>query len=145
MGTGGSYLGVKRLGREADHSPPSSAEVKDCVELYIHSPIRLHGVVLSQKNSTGTALPLPFLHLRFKYSSQYPVLRHSQPILFPQYVRPSFTPCTAPYTRIQCLIKHNDMKTCWEVRRMAPRILSLIRWRWVRFTPRPLYRREKSP
>jgi len=31
-------LGVKRPGREADHSPPSSAEVKECVELYFHSP-----------------------------------------------------------------------------------------------------------
>jgi hypothetical protein len=40
-------LGVKRPGREADHSPPSIAEVKECVELYIHSPIRLHGMVLS--------------------------------------------------------------------------------------------------
>jgi hypothetical protein len=25
-------------GREADHSPPSSAEVKECVELYLHFP-----------------------------------------------------------------------------------------------------------
>jgi hypothetical protein len=25
-------------GREADHSPPSSADVKEWVELYIHSP-----------------------------------------------------------------------------------------------------------
>jgi hypothetical protein len=25
-------------GCEADHSPPSSAEVKECVELYLHSP-----------------------------------------------------------------------------------------------------------
>jgi hypothetical protein len=40
-------LGVKRPRREADHSPPSSAEVKECVELYLHFPIRLHGVVLS--------------------------------------------------------------------------------------------------
>jgi hypothetical protein len=31
-------LGVKRLGREADHSPPSNAEVKECVALYHHSP-----------------------------------------------------------------------------------------------------------
>jgi hypothetical protein len=30
-------LGVKRPGREADHSPPSSIEVKECVELYLHS------------------------------------------------------------------------------------------------------------
>jgi hypothetical protein len=25
-------------GREADHSPQSSAEVKECVDLYLHSP-----------------------------------------------------------------------------------------------------------
>jgi hypothetical protein len=29
---------IKRPGREADHSPPSSAEVKEWVELYLHSP-----------------------------------------------------------------------------------------------------------
>jgi hypothetical protein len=40
-------LGVKRPEREADQSCPSSAVVKECVELYLHSPIRLHGVVLS--------------------------------------------------------------------------------------------------
>jgi hypothetical protein len=34
-------------GREADHSPPSSAEVEEWVELFLHSPIRLCGVVLS--------------------------------------------------------------------------------------------------
>jgi hypothetical protein len=31
-------LRVKRPGREADLSPPSSAELKECVELYLHSP-----------------------------------------------------------------------------------------------------------
>jgi hypothetical protein len=30
--------GVKRPGRKADHSPPSSAEVKECVEIYLHCP-----------------------------------------------------------------------------------------------------------
>jgi hypothetical protein len=40
-------LGVKRPEREADYSPPSSTEVTEWVELYFHSPIRLHGVVLS--------------------------------------------------------------------------------------------------
>jgi hypothetical protein len=40
-------LGVKRSGREADHSPPSSVEVKEWVELYLHSPNTPHGVVLS--------------------------------------------------------------------------------------------------
>jgi len=38
MGNMGSVLGVERPGREADHSPPTSAEVKEGVELYIHSP-----------------------------------------------------------------------------------------------------------
>jgi hypothetical protein len=40
-------LGVKQPEREADLSPPSSAEVKECVELYLHSPMRLNDVVLS--------------------------------------------------------------------------------------------------
>jgi hypothetical protein len=44
---GALSLGVKLLGQEADHSPPSGADVKEYVELYLHSPIRLHGIVLS--------------------------------------------------------------------------------------------------
>jgi hypothetical protein len=35
---GALSLGAKRPGRETDHSPPSSAEVKEWVELYLHSP-----------------------------------------------------------------------------------------------------------
>jgi hypothetical protein len=35
---GALFLGIKRPGREADNSPPSSAEVKECVQLYLHSP-----------------------------------------------------------------------------------------------------------
>jgi hypothetical protein len=31
-------LVVKRPGPEADHSSASSAEVKECLELYLHSP-----------------------------------------------------------------------------------------------------------
>jgi hypothetical protein len=38
MGIRGFSLAVKRPGREADHSPPSSAKVKECVELHLHSP-----------------------------------------------------------------------------------------------------------
>jgi len=44
---GALSLGVKQVVYEADHSPPSSTEVKECVELYLHSPICLHGKVLS--------------------------------------------------------------------------------------------------
>jgi hypothetical protein len=47
VGTGALSLGVKRSGCEADRSPPSSAEINECVELYLHSPIRLHCVVLN--------------------------------------------------------------------------------------------------
>jgi hypothetical protein len=52
-------LGVKRLGREADHSPPSSAEVKELMELYLHSsntpPWR--GVQLKHRNNSTRSWP----------------------------------------------------------------------------------------
>jgi hypothetical protein len=53
---GALSLGVKWPGREADHSPPSSAEV-ECVELYLHFPNMpsWRGVQLT---NTGTTLPL---------------------------------------------------------------------------------------
>jgi len=37
MGTG-SFQGVKRPECGADHPPPSSAEIKEKVELYVYSP-----------------------------------------------------------------------------------------------------------
>jgi len=43
MGTRDSLPGVKRPGREADHSPPSSAGVKKASA----PPICLHGAMLS--------------------------------------------------------------------------------------------------
>jgi hypothetical protein len=48
MDTGAVSPRVKRQGREAYHSPPASAEVsQENVGLYIHTHIRLHGVVLN--------------------------------------------------------------------------------------------------
>jgi hypothetical protein len=44
---GALSLGVKRPGRKADHSPTSSAEVKNAWGYTSTPPIRLHGVVLS--------------------------------------------------------------------------------------------------
>jgi hypothetical protein len=41
MGMKGSFHGGKAAGSEADHSPQSSAEVKEWVELYLHSPNKL--------------------------------------------------------------------------------------------------------
>jgi hypothetical protein len=37
MGTG-SFPGVKRPGHSVNHPPPSSADVKERVELYLYSP-----------------------------------------------------------------------------------------------------------
>jgi hypothetical protein len=44
---GALSLEVEQPRSEADNSPPSSAEVQECVELYFTPPLRLHGVVLS--------------------------------------------------------------------------------------------------
>ena len=52
MGTG-SFLGVKQTGRGVDQSPPSSAEVKERVELYLCSLSGPSWPVL------GWTLPLP--------------------------------------------------------------------------------------
>ena len=43
MGTG-CFPGVKRPGRGVDHPPPSSAEVKERVELYLYSSPGLRGL-----------------------------------------------------------------------------------------------------
>jgi hypothetical protein len=44
MGTG-SFPGVKRPGRGIDHPPPSSAEVKESVEVYLYSPSGFCGLL----------------------------------------------------------------------------------------------------
>jgi hypothetical protein len=51
--------GVKRQGREADHSPPVSVEVK---KMWIYTSTSPYGVVLNQL-STGTTLPYLFMYL----------------------------------------------------------------------------------
>jgi hypothetical protein len=45
--TGGPFLGVKRWGREADHSTPPLMPRSRMVELYLHFPTSLHGRVLN--------------------------------------------------------------------------------------------------
>jgi hypothetical protein len=52
MSTRDSFPGVKRPGREAQHPPPSSAEVKEWVELYLHSPNKpsWHGAQLKHRD-----------------------------------------------------------------------------------------------
>jgi hypothetical protein len=55
---GALSVGVKRPGREADYSPQSSAEAKECVDLYLHS-LNTPSWRGAQLYSTGTNLPLP--------------------------------------------------------------------------------------
>jgi hypothetical protein len=49
MGTRGISLGVRRPVREADHSLPSSVEVKNMWNYISTPPMRLQGVMLSYK------------------------------------------------------------------------------------------------
>jgi len=46
-GGGAIFMDLKRSGREADHSPPSSAEVKNAWRYTSIPPICVHGVVLT--------------------------------------------------------------------------------------------------
>jgi hypothetical protein len=50
-----SFLGVKRPGRGVNPPPPSSAEVKERVELYLYSPSELSWSVV------GSTLPLSWI------------------------------------------------------------------------------------
>jgi hypothetical protein len=52
---------VKRPGREADHSPPSSAAVKNVWSCASISPSRLHGVVLNKTLHTSSLWVPPSL------------------------------------------------------------------------------------
>jgi hypothetical protein len=49
---GALSLGVKQQGCEADHSASSSAEIKGCMELYLHSP-NTPSWYVAQFESTG--------------------------------------------------------------------------------------------
>jgi hypothetical protein len=48
--------GARRLGREADHSTPTSVEIKK-TGLYIHSPTRLHGLISKNRGNFTIRFP----------------------------------------------------------------------------------------
>jgi len=60
LSPGALTLEIKRSGRESDHSPPFSAEVKNAWCYTSSLPIRLHGTMFSY--STAPTLPLPLYH-----------------------------------------------------------------------------------
>jgi hypothetical protein len=43
MGTGALFLGVKRPGLEADHSPPASAQVK---KMWIYTSVKIIIIII---------------------------------------------------------------------------------------------------
>jgi hypothetical protein len=77
---GALSLGVKRPRREADHTPPSKAAVKECLELYLHSPITSSWRGAQLKKALGQ------LHLYFYKYELFPIcvcdLRGVQLLLF---------------------------------------------------------------
>jgi hypothetical protein len=65
---GALCLGIKRPGREVDHSPPPSPEVNQkCVELYLHSPNTSWRSARFKVQRQLYLLPLSYV---------YPALRH---------------------------------------------------------------------
>jgi hypothetical protein len=70
--TGALSLGIKWLGHEADHSPPSSAEVKNAWSYISTSPTRLRGVTRNTQYSADgyVLLPLRFLKENDKKTNQ---------------------------------------------------------------------------
>ena len=59
-----SFPGVKRPGRGVDHPPPSSAEVKEKVELYLYFPSGPSWPVLGRTLPFFTLWEVALLHIR---------------------------------------------------------------------------------
>jgi hypothetical protein len=89
---GALSLGLKWPGCESDHSLPPSAKAKECMELYLHSPICLPGVVLSLNKAQGQ------LH-EFHYWT------HFWPYIIPNRIHSQFLIFSLIYTIFTCL--------CW--------------------------------
>ena len=60
MGTG-SFPGVKRPGRGVDHPPTSKAEVKERVQIYLHSPSGPSWSILGELHLYLLPLPSSFV------------------------------------------------------------------------------------
>jgi len=48
MGSGGTFPGSKATGQRSWPAPPSSTELNKCMEIYLRSPMYLHGVMFSE-------------------------------------------------------------------------------------------------
>jgi hypothetical protein len=62
VGTMGLSLVVKQQGHEANHLPPSSAKIKECMELYLHFPNMSSWCDASVKHRDNFTLPAVAYH-----------------------------------------------------------------------------------
>jgi len=60
----GSFTGIKRPERSVDHPTPSSAQIKERVELYLYSPSGPSWPVLGWILPLPLHFPLPWQHQR---------------------------------------------------------------------------------
>jgi hypothetical protein len=103
MGTGGSFPGGKaRTGRDADHSPPSSAEVKKEQELYLLSPKAPPWSVTGQLYIYYKAK-----HWQFSATNNHICLQKWEalftrtiPHSYPEFLKPDFTRSVSSASRI---------------------------------------------
>jgi hypothetical protein len=73
VGTGGSFTGVKRPGREADHSPQSSVARSTVLELYLYQPphVFIAWCLIIRRNSF-TILPFTYGQNEiYRYTNHY--------------------------------------------------------------------------
>jgi hypothetical protein len=78
---GALSLEVKRPERETDHSPPSGAEVKECVELYLHSPNMPSWRGAESQHREKFTLPLPYTYNYIKYNLAFTTLAEKPQML----------------------------------------------------------------
>jgi len=93
MGTG-SFPGVKQPGRGVDHPPPSSAEVKERVKLYLYSPSGPFEVYLVRLNNVFSAVfSNTVCSLALEPSFVYPTVIHAIFVCFSRFGVVSDTGC----------------------------------------------------
>jgi hypothetical protein len=133
---GAPPLGLKRPGREADHSPPYSAEVSNKVWGHTSNPLYASMEWSSDKRGTGETLLFIIIIIRlrlirlFQLQSLYPYMA------FPSFIRSSSSPSAA----WSILIKSSSQSTfSHSLQMMEPHrlVVSCFTYdvRYVKFLP----------
>jgi hypothetical protein len=99
-------LGVNRQGREADHSPPSSAEVKEWVELYLLSPNMPSwcGAPLKHRATLPSTLPIQWVPGALSLGVKRPECEADQSPPRSAEVKNTWSYTTTPPLRLHCMV-----------------------------------------